>query len=196
MAEVTPGAEQPADEVQLGPSSLSVPARDTEREGGAEAGRLGRRRELLPGHRYRGLMDQPTKQQLVENLNQDLRLEFQSIVQYVQHVAMITGPEYTSTVDELKIHLTQELAHACVLAEQVAFLDGKPSTTVPDVPVVTDSQEALAADLRLEMEQLERYRIRVQEAADLGLPDVAEALRPLLTETQEHVRDLQSALGQ
>ena len=141
-------------------------------------------------------MDQLTKQQLVENLNQDLRLEFQSIVQYVQHVAVITGPEYTSTVDELKIHLTQELAHACVLAEQVAFLDGKPSTTIPDVPVVTDSQGALAADLRLEIEQLERYRVRVQEAADLGLPDVAEALRPLLTETQEHVRDLQSALGQ
>jgi bacterioferritin len=48
----------------------------------------------------------------------------------------------------------------------------------------------------LETEQLERYRCRVVEATDLGLPDVAEALRPLLTETQEHVRDLQSALGQ
>jgi len=36
----------------------------------------------------------------------------------------------------------------------------------------------------------------VQEASELGLPDVAEALRPLLTQTREHVRDLQSALGQ
>ncbi len=43
--------------------------------------------------------------------------------------------------------------------------------------------------------QLQRYRDRVQEANELGLPDVAEALRPLLTETQEHVRDLQAALG-
>ncbi len=141
-------------------------------------------------------MDPITREQLVENLNGDLRLEFQSIVQYVQHVAVITGPEYTSTVDELKVHLTQELAHACVLAEQVAFLGGEPETSVPAVPPVSDSEDALKADLRLESEQLERYRVRVQEAADLALPDVAEALRPLLTETQEHVRDLQSALGQ
>jgi bacterioferritin len=30
---------------------------------------------------------------------------------------------------------------------------------------------------------------------DLGLADVAEALRPLLEQTQEHVRDLQTVLG-
>jgi bacterioferritin len=30
---------------------------------------------------------------------------------------------------------------------------------------------------------------------ELGLADVAEALRPLLEQTQEHVRDLQTALG-
>ena len=141
-------------------------------------------------------MDQITNEQLVANLNEDLRLEFQSIVQYVQHVATITGPEYTSTVDELKVHITQELAHASVLAEQVAFLGGKPATTVPEVAYFSDSREALEADLRLETDQLERYRVRVQEATDIGLPDVAEALRPLLTQTQEHVRDLQSALGQ
>jgi hypothetical protein len=29
----------------------------------------------------------------------------------------------------------------------------------------------------------------------MSLIDVAEALRPLLTQTQEHVRDLQTALG-
>jgi bacterioferritin len=140
-------------------------------------------------------MDQISTEQLVEHLNEDLRLEFQSIVQYVQHVAVITGAEYTSTVDELKVHLTQELAHACVLAEQVAFLDGTPATTISPVPEAADSRAALQADLDLETEQLARYRTRVQEATDLGLPDVAEALRPLLTQTQEHVRDLQAALG-
>lgn len=141
-------------------------------------------------------MDQDARQQLVARLNEDLGLEFQSIVQYVQHVAVITGPEYTSTVDELKVHLTQELHHARVLAEQVSFLGGTPATTVPEVPPASDSREALTADLKLETEQLERYRDRVQEATDAGLPDVAEALRPLLTQTQEHVRDLQSALGE
>ena len=69
-----------------------------------------------------------TREQLVEALNDDLSTELQSIAQYVQHVAMITGAEYTSTVDELKVHITQEVAHASTLAEQVAFLGGTPAT--------------------------------------------------------------------
>lgn len=132
---------------------------------------------------------------LLEGLNRDLALELQSIVQYNLHIAMITGAEYTSTIDELKTHLGQELAHASVLAEQVAFLGGTPTTSVPDVPAFTTSQKALEEDLELEQRQLERYRERVQQANDAGLADVAEALRPLLTQTQEHVRDLQTVLG-
>jgi bacterioferritin len=132
---------------------------------------------------------------LIELLNGDLETEFQSIVQYVRHVATISGPEYMSTVDELKIHLGQELQHATTLAEQVSFLGGEPSTALPAVAATADSRGALEADLDLETHQLERYRERVQQATDLGLADVAEALRPLLTETQEHVRDLSAALG-
>ena len=137
-----------------------------------------------------------TNEQFIDNLNQDLSLEFKSIVQFVQHIATVTGPEYTSTVEELTVHLGQELEHAKTLAEQIAFLGGTPSTTVEAVTPATDSRAALALDLALETDQLERYRERVQQAADLSLPDVGEALRPLLTETQEHVRDLQAALGQ
>ena len=141
-------------------------------------------------------MDNAAQDQLVADLNEDLRMEFQSIVQYVAHVATITGPEYTSTVDELKVHLTQELAHASTLAEQVAFLGGVPATSVPEAVAAPSSEAALQADLDLETAQLERYRVRVQQATEMELPDVAEALRPLLTQTQEHVRDLQAALGQ
>jgi bacterioferritin len=129
-------------------------------------------------------------------LNEDLETEFQSVVQYVQHTAAITGPEYLSTVDELKVHLGQELRHAQILAEQIAFLGGTPTTTVAASPEWTDSSAALRADLALEESQLGRYRERFAQANELGLADVAEAIRPLLAQTQEHVRDLQSALGQ
>lgn len=138
-------------------------------------------------------MDQ---QAFIDALNSDLQTEYQSLVQYIQHIAVITGPEFLSTVDELRAHLTQELAHATTLAEQIDFLGGTPTTTVSAAIAATDSRGALAADLELEQSQLERYRERVQQATDLGLADVAEALRPLLTQTQEHVRDLQAALGQ
>jgi bacterioferritin len=131
----------------------------------------------------------------IASLNEDLETEFQSVVQYVQHTASITGPEYLSTVDELKVHLGQELQHAQILAEQIAFLGGTPTTAVPSPPEWTNSKDALQADLRLEKSQLERYRERFAQANDLGLADVAEALRPLLEQTQEHVRDLNGAMG-
>jgi bacterioferritin len=132
----------------------------------------------------------------LDALNEDLQTEFQSIVQYVNHTATVTGAEFIGVIDELKVHLGQELSHAQILAEQVAFLGGRPSTSVAPVPETSDSRAALAADLELETAQLERYRVRVQQAQELGLADVAEALRPLLEQTQEHVRDLRTALGQ
>ena len=134
------------------------------------------------------------KESFVEALNEDLRTEYQSIVQYVSHIATVTGAEFLSTIDELKVHVTQELQHAQILAEQISFLGGAPATTVPQVDNST-GRDALAADLRLEESQLERYRKRFAEAMDLGLADVAEALRPLLEQTQEHMRDLQTVLG-
>ena len=135
------------------------------------------------------------RDRFIESLNEDLQTEFQSVVQYVQHTAAITGPEYLSTVDELKVHLGQELRHAQILAEQIAFLGGTPTTTVAAVPAWVDSKTALEADLELEESQLDRYRARFAQANELGLADVAEALRPLLEQTQEHVRDLKGALG-
>jgi bacterioferritin len=134
------------------------------------------------------------KESFVEALNGDLQTEYQSIVQYISHIATVTGAEFLSTIDELKVHLTQELSHAQKLAEQIAFLGGTPSTSVPAVENAT-GRGALAADLKLEESQLDRYRERFRQAMDLGLADVAEALRPLLEQTQEHVRDLRTVLG-
>jgi len=135
------------------------------------------------------------KTAFIERLNEDLGTEYQSIVQYIQHAATIKGPEYQSIADEIDTHLSQELEHAKILAQQIDFLGGKPTVKVPDVPDASDGVAALKADAELEQRQLDRYRQRVIEATDLGLPDVAEALRPLLQQTQDHVRELQDALA-
>jgi bacterioferritin len=136
------------------------------------------------------------KPEFIEELNADLGTEFQSIVQYVQHVATIKGAQYRSIAEELGNHLAQELEHAKTLAKQIDFLGGTPRVTVPAVPDCPDGASALQADLDLEERQLQRYRDRVAEATEIGLPDVAEALRPLLEQTQDHVIELRDALGQ
>jgi bacterioferritin len=135
------------------------------------------------------------RQQLAQLMNEDLGTEYRSIVQYNQHIATLKGLDVQSVLAELRQHLTQELNHAVVLAEQIDFLGAVPTVEVPAVPSATETRAALELDLELEEQQLQRYRERIQQAEELALPDVAEALRPLLEQTQEHVRDLRSALG-
>jgi bacterioferritin len=134
------------------------------------------------------------KQKLIEKLNEDLSMEFRSILQYVQHVATMKGARYQNMIEELENHIHQEVTHAKTLARQIDFLGGVPSSTAAEFDTVSDTREAIQQDLELEERQLERYRQRVAEAEQLDLPDVAEALAPLLQQTQEHVRDLRVAL--
>jgi bacterioferritin len=135
------------------------------------------------------------REQFLQLLNEDLQTEYQSIVQYVQHLAVAKGAEFQAVIEAVRPHLKQELDHATTLAEQIDFLGGVPSTHVPDVPSETDAPRAFALDLELEERQLAAYRERFEQAQEMGLPDVAEALRPVLEQTQDHVRDLRSALG-
>ena len=102
----------------------------------------------------------------VDKLNEDLELEYQSIVQYVQHIATVKGGEFQSILDELAIRVRQELDHALTLARQIDFLGGIPSTKVPTVPSETDARSALEEDRKLEETQLERYRERTEQAAN------------------------------
>ncbi|MGA8118106.1 MAG: ferritin-like domain-containing protein [Actinocatenispora sp.] len=136
------------------------------------------------------------RDEFLSRLNEDLSTEYQSIVQYTQHIATIKGVEYQALIEELRKHISQELNHALTLAEQIDFLGGTPTVAVPTIQDATESRAALKLDLDLERRQLDRYRSRVQEAVELGLPDVAEALKPLLEQTQDHVMDLESALGE
>ncbi|MEZ5551447.1 MAG: ferritin-like domain-containing protein [Pseudomonadales bacterium] len=135
------------------------------------------------------------KTRLIELLNEDLSLEYRSVLQYVHQLATIKGAKYQQTLNELGDHLNQELEHALILSKQIDFLGGEPTTEVAPVHRSKDAQRALEDDLALESTQLRRYRKRVDQAAELGLPDVAEALAPVLHQTQDHMRDLQKALG-
>lgn len=132
--------------------------------------------------------------ELITLLNEDLMLEYQSIVQYVAHVASLKGARAQQIADHLETHLAQEIEHAKIVAKQIDFLGGSPTTIVPEVTRRGDSDASLADDLELERVQLERYRERIEQAQALGLPDVAEALAPVLRETQDHYRELRAAL--
>jgi len=140
-------------------------------------------------------MAKVTKKKLIEELNKDLEWEYAAAIQYVQHAAVMTGPEYEGTIKELVIHANEELAHAVTVAEQVAFLGGTPTIDVEKIDVAKDSKLMLKQDLWGEDNAIKRYKERIGQAEALGEYGLRRVLEDILMQEEEHKRDIQTALG-
>jgi len=140
-------------------------------------------------------MAEVTREKLIEELNKDLEWEYAAAIQYVQHAAVMTGPEYDSIIKELVVHAQEELAHAVTVAEQIAFLGGVPSIDVEKMEVSEDSKKMLEQDLRGEDNAITRYRERIGQAEALGEYGLRRVLEDILMQEEEHKRDIQTALG-
>jgi bacterioferritin len=136
-----------------------------------------------------------TKQALIAELNNDLAKEFQALIQYVQHAAVITGPEYDAIGKELIIHSNEEHLHALSLAQQIDFLGGVPGVDVAQVHVSPDAKAMLEQDLDGELDAIARYRARIAQAEMLQEYGLRRALEDILIVEEEHARDLQNALN-
>jgi bacterioferritin len=131
---------------------------------------------------------------LVDHLNADLAKEFQALIQYVQHAAVITGPQYDAIRAELTIHSNEEHAHAVSLAEQIDFLGGTPGVEVATVHVSDAAKVMLEQDLEGELDAIARYKTRIGQAELLQEYGLRRALEDILIVEEEHARDLQNAL--
>jgi bacterioferritin len=108
----------------------------------------------------------------------------------------MTGAAYGDIIKELKIHTNEEIQHAMILADQIDFLDGKPSVVVGEIRISEDNQEMLRQDLEGEQDAIRRYKIRIEQAEELKEFALAQQLRSILANEQEHAMDLKQALGE
>jgi len=137
-----------------------------------------------------------TRQQLIDRLNEDLSREYQAIIAYVVYSQVLKGPEYMSIAEELEAHAKEELEHAITVAKHIDYLGGMPTTTPQPVKVSDDARVMLRADLDNENQTVRNYTERVQQAEALHEYAVAEDLREILRDEQEHQIDLATALGE
>lgn len=136
-----------------------------------------------------------TKEQLIELLNKDLGLEYTACVQYTQHQGVLKGAMYQTIQKELVIHAQEELAHATILANQIDYLGGVPTVTMPTPKTSPNNEEMLKQDLEGENDAINRYIVRIKQAEELNLYHLAQQLRTILATEQEHAMDLEQALG-
>jgi len=135
------------------------------------------------------------REKLINDLNEDLGREYQAIISYVIYSQTLKGAEFMDIANELQKHAAQELQHALLISNQIDYLGGVPTSQPKSVIVTEDNREMLRADLRNETETIRNYRERVRQCEALGEYAMAEVIRGILVNEQEHQIDLATALG-
>jgi bacterioferritin len=134
--------------------------------------------------------------ELIARLNEDLSREYQAIIAYVIYSQVLKGAEYMTIAKELEVHAGQELAHALKIAKHIDYLGGMPTNVPGPVKLTEDPREMLRADLDNENQTVRGYRERVKQCEAMGEYGIAEDLREILRQEQEHQIDLATALGE
>lgn len=136
-----------------------------------------------------------TREQLIANLNEDLAREYQAIIAYVVYSQVLKGAQYMNIAAELQKHAGEELSHALILSKQIDYLGGMPVVTPKPVKTSEKATDMLRFDLDNENETIRNYRIRVGDCESLGEYAMAEFIREILKDEQDHQIALATALG-
>jgi bacterioferritin len=137
-----------------------------------------------------------SRERLAELLNEDLSREYQAIIAYVVYSQVLSGAQYMNIAAQLEIHARQELDHALIISRQIDYLGKMPVVTPKPVRTSKDPVEMLRFDLENENETIRNYRERIRQCETLGEYAMAEQIRQILIQEQDHQIDLATALGE
>ena len=136
-----------------------------------------------------------SKEEIIKGLNEDLSREYQAIIAYTVYSKSIKGAQFMNIAAELEVHAGEELKHALIIADQIDYLGGQPGVTPKPVKTSEKAEDMLRFDLDNEAETIRNYRIRVRQAEALSYYALAEQLRAILVDEQDHYNSLATALG-
>jgi bacterioferritin len=136
-----------------------------------------------------------SRDRLAELLNEDLSREYQAIISYVVYSQVLTGAQYMDIAAQLEVHAKQELDHALIISRQIDYLGKMPVVTPKPVRTSKKPKDMLRYDLDNENETIRNYRDRIRQCEALGEFAMAEQIRQILMQEQDHQIDLATALG-
>jgi bacterioferritin len=134
-------------------------------------------------------------QELIAGLQEDLSREYQAIIAYTVYSKALKGAEWMNIAGELEKHAHEELAHALIIADQIDYLGAMPNASPRPVKISDKPEKMLRFDLDNETETIAAYRTRVRQAEAVGHYALAEQIRKIISQEQEHQHDLATALG-
>jgi bacterioferritin len=136
-----------------------------------------------------------SRERMIELLNEDLAREYQAIIGYTVYSQTMRGAAFTDIAGELELHAAEELGHAILIAKQVDYFNGTPTTVPEKVKMSGKAEDMLRYDLENEKQTIISYRQRILQAEAMGEYALSEVLRKIIVQEQEHLLDLADALG-
>jgi bacterioferritin len=133
--------------------------------------------------------------ELLEGLNEDLRGEFQAVIMYRLYASMVQGPYRQELRAFFANEIPEELGHAQILADKISALGGTPAAEPAPVPVVKDAKEMLNAALKAEVETIDRYVRRREQAEQAGEHGLAAEFDTIIADETHHRDELRQILA-
>jgi bacterioferritin len=134
------------------------------------------------------------KTELIDGLNEDLAAEYQAVIMYRTYASLVRGPFRQELKAFFEGEIPDELAHAAFLADKIVALGGTPTTDVPPVAVARDNREMLENALQAEVDTIERYTRRIDQAEAVGDISVKVQLEDLIVDESKHRDDIRRML--
>ena len=127
-----------------------------------------------------------TKQEMIENLNEDLAGELGAIIQYLIYAAKTTGPYRPQLSQFFLGEVTDEQLHAQYLANKIVALGGEPTMVPRPVPAAGTNKEMVEQVLAAEQKATRDYTERAQQAEELGDKGLVVQLEDMVRDETMH----------
>lgn len=128
-------------------------------------------------------------EQIVEQLNKILSLEYAGVVQYMQHSFLVSGHQRIVYADFFKDQSKDSLKHAGIIGDKIVALGGVPTVEPATIHQTTDLSEMLEQDLELERNALAAY-LKAWEMSSSN-PTLKFLLESMIQDEQTHVEEME-----
>ena len=134
------------------------------------------------------------KKKVLEALNLDLEHEMTSIVRYLHHSFIVSGPIRAPLVAMFRTMASDSMQHAIKLGEKITALGGHPSVRIQEIyePGEQSIIEMLRENLEAEKHHLALYEKQLELVHD-NTP-LRLMLEQVVVEESEHIEQLEMYL--
>lgn len=142
------------------------------------------------------------RKELIEMLNEALKLEYQATIQYLTHAELVTGLYAEPIIARFRELAGDEAKHAETFRTLIAdYLDGEPCMEMAAAHRATEVMAMLNTNLHDEQTAIDFYKtiykkiIASKESLPYAFEKLEHDVRHIIMEEMEHMAELKILLG-